>query len=535
MSSEELKVRPDSLDRRRRWRRRVVVAGILGLVGGAVFAWAGVQWMARRTLEQAVAEADRLDPGWRLADLAASRRLVPAGANSAGRVLEAAKGIPDRWPDVFESQSSSTAPKPGETHEAVVEPTTAAVEPLLGGAEIEEAVRKTAPNVTLSPEIRRAVDLVLKPVDGAVAPARALAGASEGRFEFSFGEVAIAPDRPHIEAARRVSRLLYLDAVRQAEAGKIDEALISARGIIGVGRSLGDEPVDLSQLFRLHQRRSAVSAIVRALSQGNASDASLVAVQKDLAGEVAHDALLCAMRAQRAAYFDTLGKMTEGAYTRYAEGDFGRADDPRAQNGSARPAPIVQALYMRAYGCYNQALALSILSQAVEGAKHRPFEKRWSEHWGVYEARLDEGGPIQRRLGATAYTVLPLNTSFAWINYETEARFAAMRVLLAAERYRLANGRWPDTLADVVPAYLQEVPRGPYSDVPVRFIRKHGGVVAYAVGFGGEDNGGRLHPERKREPKYDIGEELWNPEFRRLAPPVASPKSEATGSRDAGP
>jgi hypothetical protein len=513
---------------------------LLGLVGGAVLLWAWAQWTAHRRLERAVAEADRLDPGWRLADLMAARRPVPAATNSAGRVLEVAKGIPDRWPDVYEPPPGPPARESGESGESAGEPTSAAAEPLLTGTDVENAVRMTPPNVALSPEIRRAVDRALRPVEGAVTAARSLAGAGGGRYEFSFGEVAIAPDRPHIEAARKVSGMLYLDAARLTEAGKIDEALVSARGLIGVARSVGDEPVELSQLFRLHQRRSALSAILRSLGQGDASDATLAAIQDDLAREAAHDLLLCAMRAQRAAYFDTLGKMADGAYARYAAGDFAPAGLPGAEDGRvrARPDSIAQALYMRAYGRYNQALALSILNQAVEGAKLRPFDPGWSEHWRAYEQGLDEAGPIQRRLGATAYTVLPLNSSWLWMSYESQAVFAAMRVLLAAERYRRAVGHWPATLDDVVPAYLREVPRGPYSDEPVRFVRNDDGVVAYAVGLQGRDNGGRLHPERKREPKYDVGEHLWNPELRRRSapvPPTPGPSPEGLrGRRQAG-
>jgi hypothetical protein len=498
----------------KRWRR-IALVGLLGLACGTVLVWAWAQWMARRQLEAAIAEADRVDPGWRLADLIAARRFVPAATNSANRVLETAKGIPERWPHVYEPPAESPVREPNEGQESADEPPFQAAEPLLTGADVQDTLWETPPSVALSPELRRALDRALQPVEGAVPMARSLAGADEGRYDFSFGEVAIAPTLPHIEAARRVARLLSLDSARLADAGKIDEALTSARGIIGVARSVGDEPVDLSQHVRLQLRRFARSAILRALGQGEASDAVLAAVQDDLAHEAAHDLLLCAMRAQRAAYFDTLGKMADGAYARFAEGDFAFADSLGARDGRALVSPVAQALYMRAYGIYNQALALSIANQAVEGAKFRPFDPGWFEHWKAHEQALETPGPIQRRLGATAYIILPLNSTMLWLSYDSQALFAATRVLLAAERYRRSVGRWPERLDDVVPAYLREIPRGPYSDQPVRFVHKGDGVIAYAVGLKGEDNGGRLNPQRKREPKFDVGEHLWNPELRR--------------------
>jgi hypothetical protein len=514
MASDPDLATPARPTNRRRWLRRVLLFGLLVLVVATVGVWIWAQWIAARKLERAIAEADRLDPVWRLAELLANRRPIPPKTNSAHQVLEAARSIPDGWPDVVEPQPELTEKGLGEGKEPAIEPTGAAAEPLLTGNDLEDAIRKAPPNVALSPRIAKSLDHAVKPLEPAIALARALAGAGEGRYEFSIGEVAIAPDRPHIEAARRVSRLLYLDATRVAEAGNIDEALTSARAIIGVARSVGDEPSDLSQLFRLHQRRSALRAILRALGQGEASDAALAAVQDDLAREASHDLLLCSMRSQRAAYFDTLGKMAEGAYARYAEGDF-RA--PSFDHAQAKADPITQVFYMRAYGKYNQSLALSILNDAVEGAKYQPFDPRWSQHWEAYERALYDPDRLQQRLGALAYTVLPLNSTMLWMCYESQARFAATRVLLAAERYRRAVGHWPEKLDDVVPKYLAEVPRGPYTDAPIRFIRKDDGVVAYALGMKGHDNGGLLNPEWKREPKYDAGERLWNPEVRRRA------------------
>jgi hypothetical protein len=501
------------------WRQRIVLIGLVILAAGVLLVWGWVQWKARRSLELAVAEADRLDPRWRLADLVASRRQVPAATNSANRVLAVAKGIPENWPDVYESAPKRSAAQSGDSDLSIGNFSTDAAEHQLAATEIEEAVRNTPPNAALKPVIYDGVVRLLKPVNEAIAAARLLAGATEGRYEFEFSEVAISPNRPHIEAVRRVSRLLYLDSTRQSQAGKIDDALTSARGIIGVARSIGDEPVELSQLFRLHQRRAALSAILRAIGQGDASDAVLAAVQDDLARELEHDLLLCAMRAQRAEYFDTLGKMTNGAYARYASGDFAPPDPPGEDRGRARPSPVSQALYMRAFGLYNQAIALAVLTQSVEGAKYPQFDPRWTVHWTAFEQGLESGGWIQRRLGATAYTILPLNSTMVWRSYESHALFGATRVLIGAERYRRAHGRWPEKIGEIVPAYLVDVPRGPYSDEPARFVRKKDRIIAYAVGLHGEDHGGRLHPKRERDRDYDVGEQLWNPEFRHSSEP----------------
>src|SRR6516165_9274574 len=83
---------------RKRWWRRILVAWVFVLFAGTGLLWGWMQWKARHSLQVAIAEADRLDPGWRLADLMAKRRQVPDPANSARRVANVAMQMPVGWP-----------------------------------------------------------------------------------------------------------------------------------------------------------------------------------------------------------------------------------------------------------------------------------------------------------------------------------------------------------------------------------------------------------------------------------------------------
>ena len=58
-------------------------------------------------LREAEAEADRLDPGWRLKDLEAKRKVYPPEENAAICVMAAAQQLPPGWP----------APAPGKALE----------------------------------------------------------------------------------------------------------------------------------------------------------------------------------------------------------------------------------------------------------------------------------------------------------------------------------------------------------------------------------------------------------------------------------
>jgi hypothetical protein len=99
---------------------------------------------------------------------------------------------------------------------------------------------------------------------------------------------------------------------------------------------------------------------------------------------------------------------------------------------------------------------------------------------------------------------------------------------VAAERFRLERGRWPESLEELVPAYLRAVPLDPFDGRPLRFRRLADGVVVYSVGPDGTDDGGEVlnDPQTPGLPK-DSGTRLWDPRQRRLpAPPLVPPAAD---------
>ena len=77
-------------------------------------------------------------------------------------------------------------------------------------------------------------------------------------------------------------------------------------------------------------------------------------------------------------------------------------------------------------------------------------------------------------------------------NARALAALANAQAAVALERWRLAHpGRLPDTLAELVPAYLTAVPLDPYDGQPVRYQKLPVGYVVYSVGTGWTDQGER--------------------------------------------
>ena len=88
------------------------------------------------------------------------------------------------------------------------------------------------------------------------------------------------------------------------------------------------------------------------------------------------------------------------------------------------------------------------------------------------------------------------------------ARLRTARVALAIERYRLAIGKLPDKLTDLVPAYLDSVPTDPFDGNKLRYKSLDVGFVVYSVSEDLSDDGGKECPPRNKRteepPNWDV-------------------------------
>ena len=70
----------------------------------------------------------------------------------------------------------------------------------------------------------------------------------------------------------------------------------------------------------------------------------------------------------------------------------------------------------------------------------------------------------------------------------TDGLLAGAKLVVACHRFARDKGRWPETLAELVPDYLGEVPRDPYDGAPFRYSAEKG--LVWAVGKNLTDEGG---------------------------------------------
>jgi hypothetical protein len=427
-------------------------------------------YVSGSNLRSAQAEADGLDPGWRLSELEAARRAIPDAENSALHVLAAEKLLPSTGPGPGAFFGSRLILRPGETPQD------------------EEDRRKQlealAPTERLRPAQKAALAASLEQVHAALAEARQLAELPEGRFPGASLPDPPTRSAPSISPARRISWLLEYDVFLRAEQNRPDEALASCRALLNTARSIGDEPL-WSQIVRMQLREACCRRIERVLAQGEPPEHALASMQQLVEKEEKEPLFLFGARGQRADWDDFL----EGV-----------------QNGEYHELRRFSAL-----GGTTRASILRVTTRIVEIAK-LPVEEQGAElHKPELFAvpRLD----FLSRLYMTPRVEKTTSDLYKnQISSVAELRCAA--AALAAERYRRARGRWPGSLADLVDAgYLRALPIDPFDKQPLRLRLRPDGLVIYSVGPDGQDDGGKID-RSKASPGTDQGFQLWNPGHR---------------------
>jgi hypothetical protein len=116
--------------------------------------------------------------------------------------------------------------------------------------------------------------------------------------------------------------------------------------------------------------------------------------------------------------------------------------------------------------------------------------------------------------------LIPAYDNIAFRERQSRAQLLSAAVALAAERFRRQQHRWPASLAELVPTYLNAVPTDPFDLQPLRFKKLTDGIVIYSVGDDGVDDGGQVLPRTRQPRPPDIGVRLWDVAHRRQPPPT---------------
>jgi hypothetical protein len=418
---------------------------------------------ANRQLQEAFAQADRLDSGWRMTELQAKRAVVPDAQNAALVVLGAKNHMPPTpWPS-------------GPFN-----------------AEDRNAISQMEPPVQLGERQTKVLREELGPVEQVLTLLHQLRDMPTGRYP-----------KPMSFATLEMGKVLGHEAVLRAQDADLDGALASCHCILNCGRSSGDEPGFMPPLVRVALNQIATRKVERTLAQGEASDAALASIQHELAQEMEHPLFLLAARGARAELDEQMQAVENGNL------------DPRTvvhssdwtgwrQQVSFVPGVMkgTRAALLKSNNALVEVAKLPVEEQVVRVKQLQANDQQIPAVFGIDR--------VCAQLRGMLATYGPYN--------KADLRCAV--VMVAVERFRQAHQRWPDALTNLVPRFLAQVPLDPFDAAPLRYARREDGVVIYSIGPDGQDNGGMLdtNPDKVGT---DVGFRLWSITKRRQLPKPA--------------
>ena len=106
--------------------------------------------------------------------------------------------------------------------------------------------------------------------------------------------------------------------------------------------------------------------------------------------------------------------------------------------------------------------------------------------------------------------MLPALTRFADKCARAQCSADLARIACALERYRLANGQFPETLDALAPKFMESLPHDLINGQPLKYRRTDDGqFVLYSVGWNETDDGGTVGLTKSGNPDWQQGDWVW--------------------------
>lgn len=474
---------------KRRLALWLAIPTVVMLVVGVPLMWLYYQREADlRDLQAALAETDALEPdGWRLEDLERQRRHIPDEENSALVMLRAYALEEKDWPSWWHNSPHVSIYSCEEKSDW---------ESML-------SLQEVPPNYLLNGTQFNILRNEICRNHRQLAALAALDGKLSGRFPHTIKSPAILVDYDNHRKLQKLVNALDFQARVKAQEGDFEAAWQSLTRSVFAIRACGDECATIPLVMRMAGGHVFAQSTEAVMALGPTQEDHLRTLQELVRIESQEPLLQRLLRAERAfvdRYHEELsaGLISFSQFANLSRQPSGFLDDTLTDyylQFSYGSIPLKRA---RALRHFNKLQSLATESQdavviSVAAAGFTTDTRHPLDHF-----LIDPSFRVIRAYGRHA------------------AILRCLQVALALERYRLRNGCWPQSLDELVPQFLENVPLDPFDGRPLRYADTAEGKVVYSVGFNQVDNRGNVGDGSSKN--SDVGLRLYDPEHRRKPP-----------------
>jgi hypothetical protein len=326
-------------------------------------------------------------------------------------------------------------------------------------------------------------------------------------YEAGFGVVGdLLPWLAHVKQS---THFLQLRILAELENNQAEPALANVKLFLRETDSIRNQPFLIAHLVRMAMEHVALQPIYEGLAQHRWNDAQLIELEQALAKEDFLADYHFMMRGERNCAIAGFETQRLTRKMKSYSGDNGG----QIVTNSLRWMPSAffyqnELAFARMYEQWVLPL-VDLTNRTVSVAAQRAVEADRTErmkHYSLYKAQALMLFP------AVSKSVI----KFAMIQEDVDLA----RVACALERYRLAHGSYPETLAALAPQFIAEVPHDLINGQPLHYRRTEDAsaqspnapsdkFVLYSVGWNETDDGGMVGPTKNGRTDSEKGDWVW--------------------------
>ncbi len=349
--------------------------------------------------------------------------------------------------------------------------------------------------------------LALSKYDPAIEELRQASQRPDSRFPLDYDDENPAEILlPHLAALKRCSQVLQLRAIAELQNGESEKALADIKLNFRLIDSVHSEPFIITHLVRRAILQITLQPVWEGLAEHKWSDAQLAELDSELSKLDFLADYEFSVRSERAAHIKIVDWM-EQKRSRFWE-LFNMIDND--YKGTMKHFGLSVEIYLMPKGWYYQSeIVLSKAQQQwvlpmVDDAQQTVSPQAARESVATVGSLRPTGVNLFARL------LLPELGNYAEkvANGQTVANEA--RIAIALERYRLAHGRYPDSLDALVPQFMEKIPHDIIGGQPLHYrLTEDGLFVLYSVGWNERDDGGTVGFKTDGTVDMNTGDWVW--------------------------
>jgi hypothetical protein len=328
-----------------------------------------------------------------------------------------------------------------------------------------------------------------------------LRGASQrpfARFNIRYDDDSVpAILLPHLSCLKQATVLFQVRASAELALGRTDQAWADTKMALYLADTLKDEPFLISKIVQIALVQLALRPIWEGLAEHRWSDAQLLEIEQRLGKlDLLADA---ALRGERAASIRTIDQLRDQRIM--------DVDD------SSKRLPGALSFLFGGFFYQNELSVVRMYQQffvpVVDAGNQRIYPSRAVTNNAAL-ARAVAGG--FRPYNLFPRMLLPAITEAATKFAFGQTRVNEAIVACALERYRLAEGQFPESLEPLSPRFLPKMPHDIITGAPLIYRRTSDGqFILYSVGWNEQDDGGTVvvHQPKLMNPDLTGGDWVW--------------------------